>query len=602
MFLQRFLRSAAFLLALVSLTLTLLAQQNSNEMIWLVDNSPYLYCSQDAPLGDDQLPNFSPDERQSLLDPLYNDNEEASPASGIFTLRSYSLSPPFSLDGSFPALRALLAADAPAAPQVNIVLNVQNAEASRKDKAKGFGSISTLAEPTAVNNNGAEVLYTGNVHAEVSDDSGKTFKPIKVETVCGYQESPIGDLDSIYDPTTGYTFWSELCGPLPLRSHGTVAIVTQKTITGGINCVCRLFSGEHIVPDYPHLGLSGKYLFLSSVNFMRNTKPGEESPWIGTTVRRFAIADLLAPCVKGRKVTFEEFAFVPADPKQVSRVFVPVEDEVDAMHWGMLVSDDKEKASRFRVFRWPNADDGKAVKSYDVDIKPSLFDSVDCTGGKNYHNWMENELAVSINGFRLRGALIQKKDDPGDRDAPLNNHLFFFWNVAPDDQPGHTQAHIHGVEVNDATQKAVNDLAIYDDKQCTGYPAVAANPTSGPIAISLAKGGKKGGDADDPAVQGYVGLLDPPTLQFSPFVLTAEGDYGPPLSSADPRRIRYGDYFSVHHMTGKQTGQFSATNYAFKGGDAPTDVNARYIVFEMKAGAQSSQPADASSPDTSGDH
>src|ERR1700730_13619612 len=123
-------------------------------------------------------------------------------------------------------------------------------------------SQSTLAEPAAANN-GAQVLATGNFsHFEFSINGGVTWT--KSTFPAGPADAPFDccDNDVIHDRGRGVTFMSTLYTNSSL-SHGVVRIFVFRNINTPANCSYDITPGAAILPDYPHIGKSNNFLYLT---------------------------------------------------------------------------------------------------------------------------------------------------------------------------------------------------------------------------------------------------------------------------------------------------------------------------------------------------
>lgn len=181
--------------------------------------------------------------------------------------------------------------------------NNQNANARG-----GLGS--TLAEPTAVND-GVEVFYTGNTHAEFSTNGGVSYTNVPIPA--GPADAPFVccDLDTVHDQSRGLTLWIALYTNAA-QTNGVIRLFVRRTIS---SATCSYLidpagAANNILPDYPHLGISNDFLYLTTNNL----------PTVGAAtaqVRRISL-DSLVDCV-GIGIT--TFSIAPAVGQ---RVFVPV--------------------------------------------------------------------------------------------------------------------------------------------------------------------------------------------------------------------------------------------------------------------------------------
>lgn len=395
---------------------------------------------------------------------------------------------------------------------------------------------STLAEPAAVNE-GKLLFYMGNTYASYSIDGGVTW--VNVPIPAGPTEAPnvCCDPDVIYDRARGVIFWSILYTNSD-ATNGVVRIFVRPVVSAANTCSYTFDPGgtaNNILPDYPHLGLSNDFLYLTTNNI------NSAGNWVGSQVRRVN-ADQMATCAGVTINTFTHTGTVG------QRVFVPVEGATQTMYWGAM-----ETSSSLRVFSWPET--ATTPTSVVKTISGSTFSNPDCRGGVGNFDFIEKSTAWSISGFRMRGAVGANK-------------LSFFWNVGPD--TAHTQGHVHAATFRENDLTLIAQPHIFNNSFCYGFPAVSAN-SRGDLGLSIAFGGKLGGGGT--AARGAVGLDDDYTagISFGTLTLTADGTHNRSDS-------RFGDYFTVrpHSPAGLF---FVATNYSLLNGTASANVNARYIEF-----------------------
>src|SRR5438552_230606 len=91
--------------------------------------------------------------------------------------------------------------------------------------------------------------------------------PVQVESARIRGAAPIRccDLDVIVDPATRVFFVSTLYGNAA-GTNGVVRIGVHRNPNAGETCFYELHSslGGSVVPDYPHLGLTKRFLYLSA--------------------------------------------------------------------------------------------------------------------------------------------------------------------------------------------------------------------------------------------------------------------------------------------------------------------------------------------------
>ena len=394
---------------------------------------------------------------------------------------------------------------------------------------------STLAEPAAANE-GKFIFYMGNTYASYSIDGGVNW--VNVVIPAGPADAPIlcCDPDVIYDKARGVIFWSFLYTNAA-QTNGVVRIFVRPVINLANACSYTFDPGgvaDNVLPDYPHLGLSNDFLYLTNNNIGPNG-------WAGSQVRRLN-ADQMASCVGVVTNTFTHVGVVG------QRVFVPAEGARETMYWGAM-----EAANSIRIFSWPEAAAGPS--SVVKNISLSTFANPDCRGGVGNFDFIERSTAFSIAGFRMRSAVGA-------------NRLSFFWNVGAD--AAHTQGHVHSAAFRQNDLALIAEPHIFNNAFCFGFPAVSANER-GDLGLTIAAGGRLGGGGN--AARGFVGLDDDYTAGFSfgTLVLTAAGTH----NRSDGR---FGDYFNIHPHSPAGL-FFTATNYSLLNGTLPANVNARYIEF-----------------------
>lgn len=428
-----------------------------------------------------------------------------------------------------------------------LVLGRNNKNTRANDAALG----STLAEPAAANN--ARLVFSaGNFdHAEFSTDGGATYTNVSLPG--GPANAPIlcCDHDVVIDDARRVTFHSTLY--INSELTGVVRIFVRRNIGRVTDCALDIDpagTANNILPDYPHLGLTKQFLYLT-INALPTTGTGF------ARIHRINI-DQLADCVLPSITTFTQSFGTFGQ-----RVWVPAEgtNNIETMYWAQL-----DNTTTFRIFSWPET--AAAPTSVTRTLSASTFTNPDCRGGTNNTDWIENPTAFSIAGFRLRTAAA-----PGAVGGP--GVLASYWNVGSD--TAHPQGHIHAAVFTLSDFTLIGQPHIFSDSECFGYPVVTANKR-GDLGISLAHGGKA--DGAGPAVTGAVGVDDEFTSGVGVFALVdvASGTHNP----AD---ARYGDYFTIHpHEPCEKW--FTATSYALLNGTDVANVNSRYVEFGRQQSAR----------------
>jgi hypothetical protein len=426
------------------------------------------------------------------------------------------------------------------------------------------GSRSTVAEPAAAND-GIDVFYTRNWNTGYSTNGGSTWinVPIPAGPSTAGQNAPsfCCDSDVIHDEARGITFWSALYtrpvpGTNPVQVYNGIVrlfVYTQIPGTGpglaGAACSYLIDpdggSADNVVPDYPHIGLSNDYLYLTT----NETAGYPSNTWQAGRVRRIPL-DSLADCAA---ISTNIFSYSSATVGQ--RVFVPVEGATTTMYWGALegcttVTGGKS-CSSFRVYSWPETT--TTVTSVLRSISSSIQTNPDCRGGTNNTDFIERFTAWSEQGFRIRGAVGA-------------GNVSFWWNAAQNGA-SRPQAYARGAVFRASDLLLVSQPDIYNSGFCIAFPAVSAN-MRGDLGLAMAVGGKAGGGGN--AVHGDVQIRD--DFGNSSLVIVSSG------YTHNPSDNRYGDYYTVHPNW--PCGLYwDATSYSFNGGTAGSNTNLRYSEF-----------------------
>lgn len=424
-----------------------------------------------------------------------------------------------------------------------LVIGRNNKNTNANNAAKG----STLAEPAAANN-GLHVFAAGNLnHAEWSINGGATWTDVALPA--GPAEAPTqwGDHDVTIDDARRVFFHSAMYLN-SAKTNGIVRIFVRRTPPGA-SCSYDIDPGgtaDNVVPDYPHIGLTKRYLYLT-VNAIPTTGTGF------ARIYRFNI-DSMVDCVGTAYATYtQSFATYG------QRVWVPAEgtNNIETMYWGQL-----DNSSTIRIFSW--SETLAAPSAVTRTITATNFTNPDCRGGTGNYDFIQFPPAYSIAGFSVRGVAA-----PGAIGG--QGLVAFFWNAGTDAL--HTQGHVHGAAFRMYGLGLYSQPVIYNNTYCYGFPVVTANKR-GDIGLSIASGGKSGGLGT--AARGYVAIEDEFTsgISFGSFTLTASGTH----NRSDGR---FGDYFTIHPYEPCEK-WFTATNYSLLNGAAVANVNSRYIEFGRK--------------------
>lgn len=401
---------------------------------------------------------------------------------------------------------------------------------------------SSLGEPAAVNE-GRNVFYTGNTFASFSPNRGfagtwfqRNFPnpPFAGAIMCC-------DQDVEYSEGRKRTFWSTLWLDAA-RTRGVVQIAVMNSPISAPSCWYNISFGTTTIPDYPHIGLSNDFLYLSTNNITTTN-----GTWSGSQMWRLAL-DQMAEC-QGTPVQI----FTWATGSQ--RVFVPVEGANDIMYWGLL-----NNSTSFRVFSWPEA--SNAVTSVSRAVSTSPHNNPDCRGGIGNNDFVQRSTSWSITGFRMRGWYGQPNGGGG-RDA-----VGWMWNVGVD--AAHPQGHIHSAVFDADSRALIGQPHIWNPNFCLAYPDVAPTERGHP-AVVLAYGGRAGGGGV--AARNAVMLGDDLAVggPFGPFATVAVGTH----NRTDGR---FGDYFTIQQHSPCDM-FLSAASYVLVDGTAGANAQHHYINF-----------------------
>ena len=390
-------------------------------------------------------------------------------------------------------------------------------------------------------NNAVHVFAAGNFnHAEFSANGGVTWTNVPLPA--GPADAPFlcCDHDAVIDDATRVTFHSVLYLNAA-RTNGVVRIFVRRNINPpAANCFYDIdpaSAANNIVPDYPHLGLTKRHLYLS-IN-------------AGGFARMYRLdISAMADCVATPTSTFTQLRSVFGQ-----RVWIPAQgaNTIENMYWAQ-----SDNATTLRIFQWT---EGAAAPTQTPRLlTASLFGDPDCRGGTNGVDWIQGVSVPTIIGFDMHCTAA-----PGANGG--SGVLACYRDVGPD--AAHTQGHIHAAAFSLSGLGLVAQPHLFNNTFCYGFPVVTANKR-GDIGISVAFGGRAGGGGT--AVRGGVGIDDEFTAGlglFGTISITATGTHNP---------TRFGDYFTIHPYEPCEK-WFAATNYALSGGTAVANVNSRYVEF-----------------------
>ncbi|MCX5613526.1 hypothetical protein OHB39_39495 [Streptomyces sp. NBC_00047] len=483
----------------------------------------------------------TPEERRAMQDTIYRMRLDqaaiASKARGI-PAGSPAKAPASRFDSSAPHARGT------AQDGLVIARNHRNFAAT----SNACGDASVLAEPAAAND-GRHVFYSGNFsHQEFSTDRGASYTCAEPYPA-GPAEAPVpfGDTDVIYDQARDVTFHSAMYLNDQL-SNGIVRVFVRRSIPQPDNCYYDVDfdpAATNVVPDYPHLGISKKHLYVNA-----NRVSGS---WLGAAMARLSLDDLAAcRTASGRSINITN---------DTSRILVPGHGARNVMYFGWV-----NTPTQWRLFSWP--DNATAVGSTLHNVSAMTFGNADCRGGANNLDWADTTEAEIV-GFNVRTAITKKTVN--------------VW-AATDADSVHPNAHITGAEFR--VGASPNDLRLIQEPviafadRCAGEPSVGVNDR-GAQGLAIAGGGRNGGGG--PAVTTGVGIKDeqsPGPGGFN-FRQIAEATHNPLPQGTDPEgnpRARFGDYFTVRRNS-PCGNYFDATGYGLLNGTDVSNVNARYVEF-----------------------
>ena len=397
---------------------------------------------------------------------------------------------------------------------------------------------SSLGE-TAIANLGRRVFYTGNTFASFSRDGGTTWLQRNLPAPPFAGAIMCCDQDVVYSEARKRVFWSMLWLNDP-RTRGSVQIAVLKRPTRSPACVYNIGFGNSTVPDYPHIGLSNDFLYLTTNNIT-------DDSWSGSQVKRFPL-DQMAECESAPAETFTWST-------RPQRVFVPVEGATETMYWGML-----DNSTRFRIFSWPETTD--SVSSVTRTITTSPHNNPDCRGGVGNNDFIERSTSWSISGFRMRGWYGQPNKGGG------TDAVGWMWNVGTDAE--HPQGHIHAAVFDADSLDLIGEPHIWSSDFCYGYPDVTTTERGHP-AVVLAYGGREGGGgsaANNAVLLGDDVAGDGP---FGPHATVAEGTH-------NREDGRFGDYFTIGRHSPCHTSLIAAS-YVLSGGNSGSNTEHHYLSF-----------------------
>ncbi|MGH2452904.1 MAG: hypothetical protein ACRDF5_03960 [bacterium] len=409
---------------------------------------------------------------------------------------------------------------------------------------------SALAEPAGAGN-ARDVFMAGNfAHAERSINGGLTWTSIVLPA--GPSDAPIlcCDHDVMKDDARRLWIHSYLYIN-STASNGVVRLDIRRNFSAVPACSYFLDpagTANNILPDYPHIGLTDKNLWIATNEIVG-----------GTTQRaRMYRVDLgeIFDCVPTPTQTFFQWPFTTEGQK----VWVPAEGANirTYMVWSHGVSSTVD-----RWFLW--TDTAAAPVNSTLSVPASTYATTsanaDCRGGTNNADFW-GFLNSSIHGFQRRNVIA-------------DNKVGTYYGVDPD--AAHTQGHIHGylrrVLASIGTgaptlSTLIASTALANSTACVGFPHVTANK-KGHLGFAVAFGGRAGGGGS--AVTPAAGIADDFTSLTNPLVVF----FYPGIASTH-NPTRYGDYFNIHPDEPCEK-WFESTGFGFEGGTTVTNLDSRWV-------------------------
>jgi hypothetical protein len=404
-----------------------------------------------------------------------------------------------------------------------------------------------VAEPQT-SNMGLHAFYLNNTQADFTTDGGATFTSIDLEAL---RKPPIDasvyccDSNVVYDPS--HSMW--IVSRLYMDGPGTHGVIQLSVIKNTPELACTRYidpdinpNDNNILPDYPQLGLSDNYLYIT-------TSEIKSGVWYRDKIRRGKLDDVAA-C----SFPFEAISSLNGG---VKRVWTPVRGAHEIMYWAQF-----ENNTQLRIYSWPES--VRTSTSVLKTVQATTFADSDCSGGNNNKDWIASKGWGIGEGF-MRGAMA--RGGVGSTN-PEESRLQFYWNGGADS--AHPQAYIRSAVFQLPALTLLDEPNISNSDFCYSYADVHPN-ARGDLGLTLAFGGKKGGSG--PGLSAGVAIEDEYTTGYKIDVVhetTAGTDM--------PTSQRYGDYLSI--KPDQPCSLWWATaNYAYVGGGNWSNVVGRYVEF-----------------------
>lgn len=429
---------------------------------------------------------------------------------------------------------------------------------------------SVLAEPAAANN--ADFIFAaGNyAHTEASFDGGATWTDNQ-SVGPGPPTAPIPccDNDVVIDDARRVVFHSIVYLNSAVNT-GVVRIhVFQDPVAwwpGPVtaDCAYDIDAGLGVLLDYPHLGLTKRYLYLTTNEVGAGIASGQRA-----RMYRFD-ANSMVNC---GPLSFSFVDWYASTDGQ--RVWVPAEgtNNGETMYWGHNAT-----PTMFRLFWWDETG-GAFYVTRALAATNFAGPAPDCRGGTNNTDFISATNA-SIIGFNLRGTVMAIRDGAGTPYPPgpgYHQGIAFYWQSRAN-PPSRPQAFIRAAVFRDGTgsHALFSEPDLYLTAYCAGFPHVTSNKR-GDIGFSFSFGGKAGGGGL-PAQMAF-GIADENT-EFGNPVVVGHPDviWYWPAGTHNPADGRFGDYFTIHSYEPCEK-WFSTINYFLDGGTSLTNTKSWYFEF-----------------------
>jgi hypothetical protein len=401
------------------------------------------------------------------------------------------------------------------------------------------------------------VIATGNLYVKYSIDGGGSFTTISdLSTVFG--DSPDGGYccDQVvhYIPSIDRIVWliqtnqptdaaNNPTGPNALRvawAKPADVVANFNTAWTWVDLRSSFLGFGNDWLDFPDLSTSGGFLYASVDDVTRG----------GLVVARISFADLAKP--GGNVITVEWTD--PANGKEALASHL-VQNAAGTMYWAGHTS-----TSKLRIFSWA---DNSAQYSW-TEREHNGYANTDYTSkAPDGQYW----FAPKPKGDAITGAVRKPffgLIPPGGTAPP--NELWFAWNAARD--TNFKQPYIRIVKVAEDTLNPIGIHDIWNDGFAFAYPALAANRTTGEVAISLMWGG--GASFLNHAVGFpldfvmWITTASDVTFTADPTKVTPPGSCPDASAGATPGRCtRSGDYLSTRRV-GDTSGLFGTLGYEVK--------------------------------------